>query len=156
MEKTILDMCCGGRMFWFDRKDPRAIFCDIRKADITLCDGREHAIAPDIQCDFRALPFANDSFKMVIFDPPHFNVGGDNGWQVQKYGRLDKLTWREDLSKGFEEAFRVLKSGHTLIFKWNETQIKTSEILELTPYIPVVGHPSGARAKTHWLSFLKD
>lgn len=156
MEKTILDMCCGGRMFWFNRKDPRAIFCDIRKAELKLCDGREHNITPDIICDFRALPFADARFNLVVFDPPHFNVGGDSGWQVQKYGRLDKKTWREDLKKGFEEAFRVLKPGHTLIFKWNETQIKTTEILELTPQAPVIGHPSGARAKTHWLSFLKD
>lgn len=29
--KTILDMCCGSRMFWFDRTDPRVMFCDIRK-----------------------------------------------------------------------------------------------------------------------------
>lgn len=156
MEKTILDMCCGGRMFWFDRTDPRAVFCDIRSESPELCDGRIHHVKPDIICDFRKLPFANDTFKLVVFDPPHFNVGGDSGWQVKKYGRLDKLTWRDDLSKGFEEAFRVLKSGHTLIFKWNETQIRTKEILELTPHTPVIGHPSGARAKTHWLSFLKD
>ncbi|MDA6365507.1 hypothetical protein OSK45_26870 [Escherichia coli] len=23
---TILDMCCGSRMFWFDKSDERAIF----------------------------------------------------------------------------------------------------------------------------------
>lgn len=155
-EKTILDMCCGGRMFWFDRGDERAIFCDIRKEELTLCDGRSHVVAPDVICDFRSLPFMDDSFNMVVFDPPHFNVGGDNGWQVKKYGRLDKDSWRDDLSMGFSEAFRVLKSGGVLIFKWNETQIKTSEILKLTPNKPVIGHPSGARAKTHWLSFLKD
>ncbi|GEM_PF-3166570 len=25
-EQTILDMCCGSRMFWFDKQDPRAVF----------------------------------------------------------------------------------------------------------------------------------
>lgn len=152
----VLDMCCGGRMFWFDRKDPRAVFCDIRSESHILCDGRTHNIAPNVICDFRALPFGDNVFDMVVFDPPHFHTGGDTGWQVIKYGRLNKNSWQEDLSKGFVEAFRVLKAGHTLIFKWNETQIKTSDILKLTPHRPVIGHPSGARAKTHWLTFLKD
>ncbi|HIA7166045.1 TPA: hypothetical protein ACWSD0_005281 [Escherichia coli] len=35
---TILDMCCGSRMFWFDKNDDRAIFSDIRKEEHTLCD----------------------------------------------------------------------------------------------------------------------
>jgi hypothetical protein len=26
--KVILDMCCGSRMFWFNREDPRAVFVD--------------------------------------------------------------------------------------------------------------------------------
>jgi hypothetical protein len=25
-EPTILDMCCGSRMFWFDKQDARAVF----------------------------------------------------------------------------------------------------------------------------------
>nr|DAF68779.1 MAG TPA: putative AdoMet-dependent methyltransferase [Caudoviricetes sp.] len=28
--KPILDMCCGSRMFWFDRQDNRVVFSDIR------------------------------------------------------------------------------------------------------------------------------
>lgn len=27
--KPILDMCCGSRMFWFDKADDRAVFGDI-------------------------------------------------------------------------------------------------------------------------------
>ncbi len=37
---TILDMCCGSRMFWFDKSDERAIFSDIRKEGYTLRNGR--------------------------------------------------------------------------------------------------------------------
>lgn len=29
----VLDACCGGRMFWFDQKDPRALFMDIREGE---------------------------------------------------------------------------------------------------------------------------
>ena len=57
-EQTILDMCCGSRMFWFDKQDPRAVFADIRAEQHTLCDGRSLVISPDIIADFRQLPFA--------------------------------------------------------------------------------------------------
>lgn len=28
--KPILDACCGGKMFYFDKNDPRVLFQDIR------------------------------------------------------------------------------------------------------------------------------
>ncbi len=62
---TILDMCCGSRMFWFDKNDDRAIFSDIRKEEHTLCDGRRLIISPDLIADFRALPFADASFRWL-------------------------------------------------------------------------------------------
>ncbi len=40
--KPILDACCGGKMFYFDKNDPRVLFQDIRKEETTLCDGREN------------------------------------------------------------------------------------------------------------------
>ncbi|CDH33259.1 DNA N-4 cytosine methyltransferase M.NgoMXV [Xenorhabdus bovienii str. Intermedium] len=143
-------------MFWFDRNNPHVIFCDIRRERHILCDGRELNIAPDIVCDFRALPFASNQFQLVVFDPPHLERAGENGWQRKKYGALNKDTWRDDLAQGFNEAFRVLRPSGMLIFKWNEIQIKTREILSLTPELPLIGHPSGARAKTHWFTFMKE
>ncbi|WP_214085905.1 class I SAM-dependent methyltransferase [Photorhabdus heterorhabditis] len=152
--KHILDMCCGSRMFYFDKSNPDVLFCDIRRESHILCDGRELNIEPDIVCDFRALPFASNSFNLVVFDPPHLCRAGENGWQRKKYGALNK-TWRDDLTHGFREAFRVLKINGSLIFKWNETQIKTSEILALTDVKPVFGHLSGKQANTHWIVFYK-
>lgn len=154
--KPILDMCCGSRMFYFDKENPNVLFCDIRREQHILCDGRELDINPDVIADFRNLPFPDKSFKMVIFDPPHLVRAGENGWQRKKYGALDKESWRDDLAKGFGEAMRVLKPNGILIFKWNETQIKTSEVLALTDYKPVFGHPSGKRSNTHWVTFMKE
>lgn len=74
----------------------------------------------------------------------------------KKYGCLDKDTWQDDIAKGFEEAFRVLKENRILVFKWNETQIKTAEILALTDKKPLYGHPSGKRANTHWIAFMNS
>lgn len=44
----ILDACCGGRMFYFDKHDSRVLFQDIRDVETTLCDGRHFEVKPDI------------------------------------------------------------------------------------------------------------
>lgn len=151
----ILDPCCGSRMFWFDRKNPNVVFGDIRDEDHILCDGRELRINPDIELDFRNLPFDDSSFKLVIFDPPHLKNVGKKSWMFKKYGGLNK-SWKDDLKKGFDECFRVLEDEGILIFKWNEIQIKTSEILKLTDKKPLFGHPSGKASKTHWICFMEE
>ena len=65
-----------------------------------------------------------------------------------KYGVL-LPTWKEDITQGFTECFRVLKPSGVLIFKWNEYQIPLAEILTLTPEEPLFGHTSGKAGKTH-------
>lgn len=155
-EQTILDMCCGSRMFWFDKQDERALFIDIRDEQHELCDGRQLVIRPDMVADFRNLPFADASFGIVVFNPPHLERVGENAWMGKKYGRLNKETWRDDLRAGFAEAFRVLWPNGTLIFKWNETQIPVSQILALTDVKPLIGQRTGKNDKTHWIIFVKD
>ena len=168
--KEILDACCGGKMFYFDKHDPRVLFQDIRCIDTTLCDGRHFEVKPDVQADFTNMPYPNETFRMVVFDPPHLlrNVGKSNiygslnpkarptGYQHIKYGSLPNQNWRDLLKRGFAECFRVLKHGGFLIFKWNETDIKVTEVLKLTPEKPIFGHISGKRANTHWICFMKD
>ncbi|MEQ4511783.1 MAG: class I SAM-dependent methyltransferase [Dickeya sp.] len=151
----IIDMCCGSKMFWFDKADPRAVFCDIRNEQHTLCDGRHLIISPDVIADFRALPFADDHFSVVVFDPPHLERVGPNGWQRKKYGKLNRDTWRDDLRAGFAEGFRVLRQGGVFIFKWNETQIPVSQVLALTDEKPVIWQRTGKNDKTHWIIFVK-
>lgn len=154
-EQIILDMCCGPRMFWFDKEDSRAVFTDIREEQHTLCDGRRLVISPDLIADFRALPFEDSSFSVVVFDPPHLERAGPNGWQGKKYGKLNKDTWPNDLRAGFREAFRVLRPHGVLIFKWNEVQIPVREILALTDEKPVISQRTGKNDKTHWILFVK-
>lgn len=155
MAKTVLDMCCGSRVFWFDRKDPRVVFCDIRVGTFQMTD-RTIEVRPDVQADFRQLPFADETFEMVVFDPPHVSRAGPRSLLRHKYGVLNKETWREDLRKGFSEAFRVLRPGGTLIFKWNDTSHQVREILALVDAAPLFGHRSGKRVDTHWMCFRKE
>ncbi|WP_319802376.1 MULTISPECIES: class I SAM-dependent methyltransferase [unclassified Symbiopectobacterium] len=155
-KNTVLDMCCGSRMFWLDKTDQRGVFIDIRKEEHTLCDGRKLVISPDVIADFRQLPFADNSFPVVVFDPPHLERAGPEGWMRKKYGVLKHETWRSDLRIGFTEAFRVLRPLGVLLFKWNETQIPTSQILALTPETPIIRQRVGKGDKTHWLVFVKS
>jgi len=158
---SVLDACCGSRMFWFDRKDTRAVFVDKRSETHELPDKsskggkRTLIVAPDIVADFTALPFADESFALVSFDPPHFERNGAKGWVGLKYGTLSG-DWREMLRKGFAECFRVLKHEGVLVFKWCEDEIPVSQILALTPEKPLFGNRCGKNAKTHWVTFLKQ
>ena len=154
-EKFILDACCGSRMFWFDKKNPNVVFSDNRKLNDILGDGRKLEIHPDINMDFRDMSrFDDESFKLIVFDPPHLKQLGENSWMAKKYGKLSE-NWKEDIKKGFSECFRVLEDNGILIFKWNEQQIKVKEILELTEHKPLFGHKSGKLQKTHWICFMK-
>jgi SAM-dependent methyltransferase len=152
--KYILDACCGSRMFWFDKSNPHVLFADIRTESHTLCDGRGLEIKPDVEVDFREMPFPDSSFKMVVFDPPHLNSLGENSWMALKYGRLF-ASWEDDLRAGFSECWRVLEPFGTLIFKWNENDIPVSKVLSLFGQTPLIGHKSGKLSNTHWLSFMK-
>lgn len=154
MDQSVLDPCCGSRMFWFDPMDQRVLFGDIRDENHVLCDGRALTIKPDEIIDFRKLPFAGNSFKLVVFDPPHLRTAGPQSWLRAKYGILSD-DWKADLRQGFAECFRVLATDGVLIFKWNECQIKVSEILALTDEKPLFGHRSGKRSDTHWITFMK-
>lgn len=151
---TILDPCCGSRMFWFDPKNQSVLFGDIREESHILCDGRALDVKPDVLMDFRDMPFADGSFKLVSFDPPHLRKAGKLSWLGLKYGVLGQ-DWRDDIRRGFAECFRVLKPEGILIFKWNEAQIKVSEVLALTDQQPLFGHKSGKRMDTHWITFMK-
>lgn len=151
-KKLILDACCGSRMFWFDKQNPNALFMDNRDFEDTLCDGRTLQVHPDIVADFRNMPFDDESFSLVVFDPPHLLKIGDDAWMAKKYGKLHS-TWKDDIRQGFSECFRVLKSNGVLIFKWNEEQIKTRDIIKLSSVSPLFGN---RRSKTHWIVFMKE
>ena len=159
MQKQILDACCGGRAFWFDKSNPAVVFADRRVMEPEIVgkgiDARVRKCLPDVVMDFRKMDFPNESFQLVVFDPPHLFLG-ENSYMAKCYGSLNRATWQEDISKGFSECFRVLKIGGILIFKWNECDVLLKDVLKCTEEKPLFGHPSGKSQKTHWLCFMKQ
>lgn len=154
MTKHVLDMTAGSRMMWFDKNNPLATFVDKRKMHEELPTGHVIDIDPDVVADWTlGLPFEDNSYNLVLFDPPHLIRAGDNSWLAKKYGKLDKDNWSEIIQLGFQEAMRVLKPRGTLVFKWNDSQILLPELLKHIPYEPLFGQK---RQKTHWLVFMKE
>jgi hypothetical protein len=154
--KPILDPASSMRSFYFNKMDERVIFGDIRENEShLLTNGQTIHIKPDQVMDFRVIPYPDKSFYCVVFDPPHMLGLSEKSWMRKKYGVLDSDTWKDDISQGFRECFRVLKENGTLIFKWNEVSIPLKDILTLTDQKPVLGHPSGKRMGTHWVLFIK-
>ncbi len=156
VKKFILDACCGGRLFWFNKKHPNTIYIDNRIRNKGHVDDRyNHCIIPDRVMDFRKLDFPDKSFKLVVFDPPHLIGKPDGCRMTKKYGSLNPETWQSDLKKGFDECWRVLEDYGVLIFKWNDASKKRKEILNILGKQPLFGHPNGSKIPTHWFCFMK-
>jgi SAM-dependent methyltransferase len=160
INRFILDACCGSRMFWFDKANPNVLFIDKRSETVEAKDSSQKSgirtieVKPDLIADFTEMPFENEAFAMVVFDPPHLKTLGQNSWMAKKYGRLPN-NWQPMIQNGFNECMRVLKPNGTLIFKWNEHEINSKQVLDLIPYKPLFGHTSGKQAKTIWMAFMK-
>lgn len=154
-DKFILDACCGSRMMWCNREHPNALYQDIREVEDTLCDGRLLKVKPDVFASYLNMPYDDGTFYMVVWDPPHLFNLGENSWMCKKYGKLDKNTWRNELSKGFSECMRVLKDKGTLIVKFSTRNIPAKDFYETVGKKPLFGTVIGRNSDTLWMAYMK-
>ena len=158
--KKILDVTCGSRSIWFNKNHPAALFCDKRVEDFELAFGKAGTsvhqlhVHPDVVCDFTDLPFPDNSFRLVVWDPPHLVGAKETAWIVKKYGKLD-ATWPQMLHDGYQECMRVLKPDGVLVFKWSEYDIPADKVWKAIGQKPLFGHHSGIKSKTFWGCFMK-
>jgi hypothetical protein len=168
-DEEILDATCGGRSIWHpenkDRKD--TLYIDKREDENPLrreefgYEPRNYSIEPDEVQDYRDLPYSDESFNLVVFDPPHA-IRGDGmktlaGVATRKWGCLSAETWQEDLRSGFEELWRVLDEGGTLVLKFANESAGFDEVLDLAPTTPLFGTSvnNGKQVETRWFVFYK-
>jgi len=160
--KKILDATCGSRTIWFQKNESHTVYCDKRKEEFEGYFGKNKShkhhkhlsIEPDIQCDFTKLPFADCSFSLVVFDPPHLKDLTESSWMRKKYGTLND-GWERMIHDGFKECMRVLKTDGVLVFKWSDVSISTREVINAIGEEPLFGHRSGKKMNTHWMCFMK-
>ena len=151
-EKFILDATAGFRMMWSNKKHPNCIYLDVRPE----CE-------PDVIGDFRDLSqFPDQSFKLIVFDPPHRVQRHPSKTFIEKYGcQLLPETWVSDLTKAFKELWRLLEEYGILIFKWTDHDIKVSAVQQVFPSDPLfqqITSGSGRRkraTRTVWFCFMK-
>lgn len=138
-------------MFWFDKENEHTTYMDIRKEKFEIHKKKVN-VNPDMIGDFRDMPFEDNVYDLIVFDPPHLKWAGPNSIMKAQYGQLDILKWKSDISAGFDECMRVLKPSGTLIFKWSDVQIPVKEVLANINYKPLFGDQRG---KTRWIVFVK-
>lgn len=130
----ILDMCCGSKMFWYEKHEPHTTYMDIRKATYTAKDRgkvRKIEVNPDIQADWKNIPFDDATFDLIIFNPPHLMHAGKRSWLAKKYGVLDDSEWNQD-----QIPFRLVLAT-----------------IAVDGYKPILGDK---RSKTRWSVFIKS
>ena len=104
MDKKILDCTCGSRTIWFDKHNRYTIYTDIRKEEHHGVFGAKHSkrdiyVDPDMICDFTDLPFEDETFSLVVYDPPHIRNLSEKSWTRKVYGTLFE-DWQEIIRGG--------------------------------------------------------
>ena len=163
-DKFIMDAGCGGRFMWDNKDHPNTLYIDNRTEPKGINPHRPNfEVRPDKVMDWRSLDMPNKSFKLILWDPPHSKSLGKTSRMRLTYGSLGPETWANDLSKGFKELWRVLDDYGTLVFKWNQSEIKLKDVLALFPVRPLFGDRGSAKfcknkktdSNTRWSVFMK-
>jgi hypothetical protein len=153
--KLILDACCGGKHFWFDKNNPYTLFMDKRKVlPGAIPQQPNWECNPDLIGDYRKTDFKDNQFKLIVWDIPH-KLKHDKGLITMKYGSLGE-NWKEDTKKGFNELWRILDNNGVLVFKYADLDISVKEMLSLFPIQPLFGTKTKKGVNnTYWFCFMK-
>lgn len=175
-QKVILDATAAFRMMWFDKNNKYTVYMDKRGDEDIIRDLKQFADNrgrplvkrwmpknPTMQGDFRKTIFADNSFKLIVWDPPHLKGKASRKHQQGLcFGMLQAETWQSDFAKGFNELWRILDVYGVLIFKWHDNSFDYKQVLKLFPHKPIFGQVSathrnkaGQTKHTFWFCFMK-
>ena len=114
----MLDVTAGNRMLWPNKNPPNTVFLDKET---------KLAFPPDVFGAWSFLPFRDDAFNCIMFDPPHLIFMGPKS---KHRDPKDKKNWwginwpnRTSLLRSIISAQREFaRVGKRLIFKWGESR----------------------------------
>jgi len=142
----VLDACIGGALMydeWQLNLGESFISIDIRKGAYTQdSDKRWSAktleVKPSVMADLKKLPFKNNVFDSIVFDPPHFACG-INSFLRKYYGSWDQQEVKESLKAANLEFARVLKIGNSLVLKIMPSDLETYQkmLFNFIFYLPI-------------------
>jgi hypothetical protein len=140
----ILDMSAGYRAIWFNRLHPDTVFVDIRPQ-----------VSPTVIANTEILPFPNNVFDLVVFDPPHV-VNGRGSKMGETYGSFLADEIKQTIQKSSAEAYRCSTGNALMAFKWNDHDVRLGRLIDLMEgWEPLFGHQVATRHKhrssTYWV-----
>lgn len=116
----ILDLSAGNKAMWFDKNNPLVTFLDKREC-----------VNPTYVCDTTNIPeYVGCDFDLVVFDPPHENVGANSN-MTKFYGHSTRKEIIETIKGTASEAHRITKSNALMAFKWNDHAFKLDKVINL-------------------------
>ncbi len=99
--ETVLDTTYGHGGFWDGTLDVTVVGMDL-----------DPTRARDVVADFRALPFADASFDLVVFDPPFLTDTSKGGLMGERFGSFGSIPdLQRAVEAGLMEAWRVARIG---------------------------------------------
>jgi len=109
----ILDATCGAKNMWFNPNHPLVTYFDKRNGkyihwDKKNAERRIINVNPDVVGDFTKLDFPDNSFDMILFDPPHIVKSKPSETEIRMeayYGYLLKDSWKQTIRDGVKELF---------------------------------------------------
>ena len=135
---------------WIQKKYPDTIYFDLRPE-----------VKPDVIGDIRHAPFADETFDLIIFDPPFRSSGVNTKWK-DIYGIFDTADILNLIIEGLPEMKRILKKDGILNMKWSPHSISLKRVLALIPagLTVLLGQQTAFRTKhassTYWFTIIKE
>ncbi len=157
----ILDMTSGCRAIWLEKEHSDCVYVDRRALIVPMhrrgdkLDESSLAWTPDVVADNAALPFRDNLFSLLVYDPPHRGFTADSN-MGRRYGSASLEEVRENIRAAAKEAHRVAMPGAHLAMKWNDIDISINIVLGMmfTYWRALFGHSmSGEKANsvTRWV-----
>lgn len=102
----ILDIFCGSKLFWFDKENDYTTYMDILEEKFEI-HGKKVNVKQDVVADIRNMSFEDNTYDLIVFDPPHLKWAGKNSIMRAQYGQLDKDNWPNDVKLGMDECMHA-------------------------------------------------
>ena len=132
---------------WWDKSHPDVLYMDKRVVPPgSIVQQPMWAVEPDLVADYTALPFPDETFEMVVYDPPHAPI--TTGIIASKYGTMTDL---DEITAGLRECLRVSRGW--VVFKWSEAPFPVGEVINRLGVQPMFGHTTAKSGSTIWCVF---
>ncbi len=154
-------MTSGCRSIWFDKEHPDCLYVDRRPLIVPTqkrgdkLDVSTLAWTPDIVADNSALPFRDNLFSLIVYDPPHRGFTADSN-MGRRYGPTSWDELRGSVRAAAKESHRVAEPGALFAMKWNDVHLSMDTVLGLmfSYWRALVGHSmigTNAQSITRWV-----